>query len=218
MSRRHARSLFAVGAAVVAVMLGVVAVMLGAGAALAATTWTVHPGGSVSITSANLLFRDVKTRSTIMCTSTVASGSFKSGSGLSGTRIGSLTAISFSNCTNPLGVRVRFSLTATGLPWHVNANSYNAANGIVTGGVNHIHINVVSPGCSTMMDGTGATASDGIIKFAYSNSTGKLRPHTIRRDLHFYSVTGCAGLFITGDPINVTATFIVSPKQAITSP
>jgi len=64
-----------------------------------------------------------------------------------------------------------------------------------------------------MMDGTGATAGDGVIKFAYANSTGKLRPHTIRRDLHFYSVTGCAGLFVTGDPISVTGVFIVSPNK-----
>jgi hypothetical protein len=68
------------------------------------------------------------------------------------------------------------------------------------------------------MAGTGATADDGSIKFAYANSTAKLRPRTVRRDLHFYGVMGCAGLFVTGDPIAVTGVFAVSPGQSITSP
>ena len=210
MTRRYARSLVAVPAAVLAVTLGVTA-------ALAATTWTVRPGGPLSLTSGTLTFTDTKTRSNFTCTSSRSSGTLKSGSGLSGTRIGSLTAISFTNCTNPLGIR--FFLMAADLPWHVNFSAYNATTGVAAGSISHIHINVSSPGCGAVIDGTSAVAGDGIVKVSYTNSTAKLKARTTGGNLHFYSVTGCAGLFLSGDPVTVSAaTFTVSPKQAITSP
>jgi hypothetical protein len=45
-----------------------------------------------------------------------------------------------------------------------------------------------------------------------------LKPLATGGNLHFYSVSGCLGLFINGDPVTLSATFTVSPKQAITSP
>jgi hypothetical protein len=210
MTRRCARSLVAVPAAVLAATLGVTA-------ALAATTWTVRPGGPLSLTSGTLTFRDTKTGSDFTCTSSRFSGTLKSGSALSGTRIGSLTAVSFTSCTNPLGVT--FTLTATDLPWHVNFSAYNATTGVAAGSISHIHINVSSPGCGAVIDGTSAEASDGIVKISYTNSTAKLKTRTTGGNLHFYNVAGCLGLFITGDPVTVSAaTFTASPKQAITSP
>jgi len=54
MNMRYARSLIAGSAAVLAAILG-------ATAALAATTWTIKPGGAISSTATNVNFKDTKT-------------------------------------------------------------------------------------------------------------------------------------------------------------
>lgn len=208
-SKRCARILFAIAAAVLAAVLGVTS-------ALAATTWTVRPGGSISLKSATLVLTDAKTHSNIVCASSRLSGRLKSGSGLSGSGIGSITAGSFTTCNNSLGPT--FTLTMTDLPWPVNFTSYNASKGVATGSFSHIQIKVMGPSCAAVIDGTSGTASDGIVKLTYTSSTAKLKPLATGGNLHFYNVSGCYGLLINGDPVTLSATFTVSPKQAITSP
>jgi hypothetical protein len=208
-SRRYAPSLLTIAAAVLAVVLG-------GTNALAATTWTVRPGGSVTLTSRKLVLTDTKTHSNVVCTSSRLRGKFKSGSGLSGTGIGSITAGTFTTCNNALGPT--FTLTATDLPWQVNFASYDASTGVATGSFSHIEIRLAGPSCAAVIDGTSAAASDGIVKFTYTNSTAVLKPLATGGNLHFYNVSGCLGLFLNGDPVTLSATFTVSPKQAITSP
>ena len=60
-------------------------------------------------------------------------------------------------------------------------------------------------------------ATDGTLKFSYSDSTGQLITLT-GGDLHFYDVRGCAGLFNDNDPLTISGAFPLSPKQQITSP
>jgi len=208
---RYARPLIAGSAAILAATLG-------ATAAFAATTWTIKPGGAVSASAPQASFKDTKTGSNQTCDSMTASATLKSGSGLSGSGAGSIPVFTFTHCTNPLGrtPRVTYSVTATGLPWHINFASFG--NGVVTGSISHMRIRLVGPGCSAVIDGTSATASDGHVKFSYSNGTGHLKTLTAGGNLHFYSVMGCAGLFNNGDPMTISANFTVSPKQAITSP
>jgi len=68
-----------------------------------------HEGGST----------DTKTRSNWTCQSVTVTGKLKSGSGLSGSGAGSVSAVTFNTCTNPLGKtppnqpRVTFKITAT---------------------------------------------------------------------------------------------------------
>ena len=214
-SRRYARTLIAACAAVLAATLG-------AATALAATTWTIKPGGVIKATSGTATFRDVKTGSTITCTSLTVDGTLKSGSGLSGTDAGSVSSVAFSECTNPLGpgfvlrIGLVFVLQATRLPWHVNLSSYG--NGVVTGTIGHMRIKAINPGCAVVLDGTSATASNGSVKFSYADSDGKLTVLRAGGTLHVYNVMGCAGLFNNGDPVTLSATLTVSPKQMITSP
>lgn len=207
MSLRHARILFAGCAAVCAATLGV-------STALAATTWTVQPGGAFQARSGTATFKDTTTGNTFTCRSLSASGTLKSGSGLAGPDAGSLSAVGFHTCSEPLGPGL--TLRAADLPWHVNFLSYNG--GAVTGTVSHLRIIVAAPGCNAVLDGTSATASDGLVKFRYTDSTGKLTVLTGGGTLHFYDVSGCAGLFQSGDPATLSATFTLNPKQAITSP
>jgi hypothetical protein len=207
--RRYARSLVAVPAGVLAAILGVTTV-------LAATTWTVRPGGPVSMKSGKFILTDTATRQAPTCQSSALSGTLKGGSGLPGTGIGSITAAGWTNCTSPLGFR--FTLQARSLPWHLNLSSYNATTGVVTGSLGHLRIKLSFPSCTAVIDGTSGTASDGTVKLSYTNSTDRLRLLTTGGNLHFYNVRGCAGLVVTGDPATISATFSVSPKQAITSP
>ena len=211
MSNRYARILAAGCAAVLAATLGVTP-------ALAAATWTIKPGGAITATSGKVTVKDTTTKQTFSCSSSTASGTLKSGSGLPGSRAGSLSAVDFTNCTGPGDSDIRFTLRATDLPWHVNLSSYNAAAGVVTGTVSHIEITLAGAGCSGVIDGTSGTASDGKVKFTYTDSTGRLTLLTTGSDLHWYNVTGCLGIFNDGDGAALGAIFTVSPKQAITSP
>lgn len=207
MSKWHAPTLAAVLAAVLVAITGVTS-------AFAATTWTVRPGGTISLTSGLFTVTDVPTGAMIVCASSSLSGTLPSGSGHPGTGIGSLTAGRIRYCGN-LGM---FTLTAGDLPWHLNFTSYNATARTVTGSISHLHIGVFKPDCHALVDGTSGTAGDGIVRFTYTNSTAKLKALTTGGNLHFYNVQGCAGLFRNSDPATVSATFPVSPKQVITSP
>jgi hypothetical protein len=210
---RYARPLIAGSAALLAAIVG-------ATAAFAATTWTIKPGGAISLAATNVNFKDSATGSIFTCTSVTAKATLKTGSGLPGFGAGSISAVTFGNCTGPLAaVRPRIAvvlpLTAVELPWRLSLNSYSG--GVVTGHIGHMKIRMSGPGCRTVIDGTSQTASDGTLKFTYSDSTGQLTTLT-GGDLHFYDVRGCAGLFNDNDPLTISGAFPLSPKQAITGP
>ena len=202
---RPARILLAASAAALAVGLG-------AGQALAASTWTVTPGGSISASAGPTSMRDGKTHTKFTCSAAALNGTLKSGRGLPGADIGSFASGSFTHCTSPLGFTL--TLTLLDLPWHINFTS--GSSGVIKGTISHIEISVAFPSCTLVIDGTAGGASDGVLDFTYSDVTHKL---TISGgDLHTYKVTGCLGLFINGDPIGVTSTYTISPPQRITSP
>jgi hypothetical protein len=208
-SKQYARSMSAVAAAVLAAILGVTPV-------LAATLWTVRPGGLMSMKSGKFVLKDTTTAQALTCQSSALSGTLKGGSGLPGTGIGSITTVGFTNCTSPLGFR--FTLQARDLPWHLNFSSYNATTGVVTGSLSHLQMKLSFPSCTAVIDGTSGTASDGSVRVSYTNSTGVLQTRTAGGNLHFYNVRGCAGLVVTGDSATISATSTVNPKQTITSP
>ncbi len=213
MSSRYARILAAGGTAVLAVTLA-------AAPALAATTWTIKPGGAITATSSGrFTLKDTRTGTMLPCYSATASGTLMHGSGLPGSGAGSLSAVGVSVCTGPGVSDIRFTLQATDLPWHVNLSSYDAATGVVTGAVSHLQITMSGDGCTAVIDGTSGTPSDGWVKFTYADSTGRLTLLTATGNLHFWNVSaGCLGLVNSGDRARLGAAFTVSPKQAITSP
>ena len=200
-----------------AALAGVLA--LSAGSALAATnaaiaaTWTVKPGGAITAKAGVTTLKDTTTGSVLTCQTSSGKGTLKSGSGLSGTGIGSITALSFSTCTGPLGLT--FTVKTTHFPWHLNAVSFSS--GVTTGTITGIHATLTGPGCSAVVDGTGATANNGKVTAKYSNGTGKLTT-TGAGNLHIYNVSGCAGLIHSGDGSSFKGSYTVSPKQTITSP
>ena len=223
------RILAAGGAAALAVALSVPAA-LGVPAAVAAGTWTVQPGGHIQAGSARFVVADIRTGTMLPCTSSTASGTLKTGAGLPGSRAGSLSAVGISGCDGPGGPprspqpsglprRLVFRVQATGLPWHVNFSSYNAAKGVVRGTLSHLQITGSGAGCTFVVDGTSGTAEDGRVTFRYSNGTGRLKVLTAGGNLHWYDASnGCLGLVNSGDPATLSITYTLSPKQAITSP
>jgi hypothetical protein len=190
---------------------------LAASSATAATgvaaTWTVKPGGAITAKAGKTTLKDTKTGSVLTCQSSSGSGTLKKGSGLSGTGIGSISALSFNTCTGPLGLT--FTVKTTHFPWHLNAVSFSS--GVTTGTITGIHATLTGPSCSAVVDGTGPTADNGKVTAKYSNGTGILST-TGAGNLHVYNVSGCAGLINSGDGASFHGAYTVSPKQTITSP
>jgi hypothetical protein len=128
--------------------------------------------------------------------------------------LGSVTEISFGNCTDSLGQTL--TLTAGGLPWGLNAVSYNSGTGVTTGTVTGIDISVSGSGCSATIDGTSAGADNGQVADTYTNGTGQLNISTSGGNLHVYNVSGRSGLFSNGSAVTLSATFTLNPRQTIT--
>lgn len=184
--------------------------------AATATTWKVSPGGSITLAkSGHFTVQDVTTGHSLTCGHTVGRGRFKSGSGLPGAGIGSITALSLSDCTGPGGP---ITMTLSHLPWTLNADSYDPSitRGLTTGTISGIHATLSRTGCRATVDGTSATADNGRTQIHYHNSLAKLKIRTQDSNLHFYNVHGCGGLIDSGDAVTFSGAYLVSPKQTIT--
>ena len=201
---------------------GTVALVAGLGAtpsfAATAATWTISPGGTVTMTqSGRFTLTDTVTKTLLSC-HTKGTGQFKSGSGLSGSGIGAVTLVSFSNCTGPSGFT--FTMTPGHFPWPLSAVTYNPAitAGTTTGTISGIHATLSGKNCKATVDGTGATANDGTEQIHYHNSLAKLKILTQGSNLHFYNVTGCTGLISSGDAATIASAYHIAPAQTISSP
>jgi hypothetical protein len=187
---------------------------LAAAPALAATTWTVKPGGSVKGTAGTTTVTDVTKKLSVTCTSSVAVGSLKSGSHLAGAGIGTVTSLAFNNCA---GGAVSVKITGK-MP--LNAVSYSAGVSSMT--LTKIHGTfVVSAiaGCSATIDGTGATANNGMVQAKFSNATDTLTVSATGGNLHIYNPTKACGTTIGNkDAVNWTGGYKFANKQTITSP
>jgi hypothetical protein len=198
------------------IMSAAAAAIIGMAAAPAfatAATWTVKPGGATTGKAGTTTVADVTAGQSVTCTSSATKGTFKTGSGLSGAGIGSVTSLTVSGCS-VLGMSI--SVTITGkMP--VNAVSFNSAKKTVGMTLTKIHGSLSASGCSATIDGTGATAHNGKVKATYTDGTGKLKVPAAGGNLHLYNVN-CFGAINNGDSVNFTTTYTLTPKQTITSP
>jgi hypothetical protein len=195
------------------------ALMIGASASsalAAAPTWTVKPGGTVTAKSGTVTLIDAKTKQKLTCHSSTVKTTLEKGSHLSGTGLGSITAVSFSSCAGPFSII--FNVKSSHLPWKLNAVSYNRSTGTTTGTITGIHATLSGTACSAAVDGTGATKDNGMVRATYSNKTHKLTVLPTGNNLHIYDVKGCLGLINNGDGSSFTAAYAVSGMQIVTSP
>lgn len=198
------------GAALLTLASAGLAVGLSATSALAATTWSVSPGGSISGSAGTTKVTDTTSGLTVTCTSSTLAGSLKSGSGLAGKGLGTVTSLNFNNCTVD---GLTLSLSSGTVAWKLNAASYSS--GVTHGTISGIHFVISSSACSAVIDGTGGSAHNGKVKITYTNSTGKLKVLAKGDNLHVYNVNGCLGAISNGDAGTITSTYTVSPKQTI---
>lgn len=177
-------------------------------------TWTVQPGGKFSGKSGTVNITDTSTGTVITCKTSALTGTLQTGSGLTGTGLGSVTGLSLSGCAGPAGLA--FTETSNALPWALNAASYTG--GVTSGMITGIDATLTSSGCSATLDGTAAGADNGQVGITYSNSSGQLAVLATGGNLTFSAISGCLGLISNGDAATASATYTLSPKQKITSP
>jgi len=198
--------------------------LLGSGgpAALAATatTWSVTPGRSFSGSSSKVTFTDTATGSELVCSSSSISGQLRSGSGLAGTHIASITAFSFGpafSCTIGGGLE-DFTLTAGyDFPYYLDAGSYDAANGETTATVTGFVAALTGNTCNAAIWGRAFTTPDAVIG-KYTNNTHKLKIITSGSTLHPYHLNPDCAVFLmwnNGDPVTMSGTYTITPAQAI---
>ena len=211
MSKRLTWTLLAGPAAALAAVLGTTA-------ATAATTWTVRPGGAVTAKSGQLVIRNANTTSQVECASSTIKAALKSGTGLPGAGIGSISSFTIATCLGPLSIM--FTMTLSHLPYALGATSYNASTGTTTAKITGIHGNFTGPGCSYVLDGTGASMDNGSTVVSYVNATHKLRFLPFGGNLHVYKLAGCGflGGIHNNDHMTLSAAGTVTPAQTITSP
>jgi hypothetical protein len=156
---------------------------------------------------------DTTAKQSVTCTSSVAKGTLKTGSGLAGAGLGTIASLAFKGCTI-LGQTVAATITGK-MP--LNGVSYNATTKTASMTITKIHgtISVASLGCSATVDGTAAAAHNGMVKATYSNGTGTLKV-LASGNLHLYNNT--CPVISSGDAVNFTGSYKFTPKQTITSP
>jgi hypothetical protein len=178
-----------------------------------AATWTVKPGGATTGTAGKTVITDKTAAQSVTCTSSTAKGTLKHGSGLAGAGLGTVASLAFKGCTI-LGMTV--SVTITGkMP--LNGISYNATTKVASMTITKIHgsFAVSSLSCSATIDGTSATAHNGMVKATFSNGTDTLKV-LASGNLHLYNNT--CPVISSGDAVNFTGSYKFAPKQVITSP
>jgi len=192
----------------------VAAVAFAAAPANAAGTWTVSGGGTFTGTSTNSTLTDTSTGTQLKCTSSTATGSATNGTGLSGTNIGTISNVTWSNCSGPLGIK--FNVTADGLPWHLNAVSYSG--GVTTGTLTGVKAHIGGFGCTASFAGATSTTT-ATLDVKYNNSTHVLSVLGTG-NLHAYGVSGtCLGLINNNDPASYKGDYTLSPATlSLTSP
>ena len=79
----------------------------------------------------------------------------------------------------------------------------------------HGSFSVSSLGCSATIDGTGATAHNGMVKATFSNTANTLKV-LASGNLHLYNNT--CPVINSGDSVNFIGSYKLTLKQTITSP
>lgn len=167
-----------------------------------------------STTAAELI--DSTTGTTITCSGVVGSSfAFTRGMGLHGA-LAKVAGVQFGACALP--DRTAVTVTANNA-WNMVGESFNYRMnlGVTSGHLARIDISISSSGCSGVLDGTAAGARNGSANYQYYNNPGYLIGRS-GGNLHIYSVSGCTGLFNTGDTFNLSYTMALGASIFISRP
>jgi hypothetical protein len=188
-----------------------VALALSATSANAATgTWSVSPGGAISGAAGTTTLTDTTSGLAISCKTSTLTGTLKSGTGLAGASIGTVTNVAFNNCSVD---GLTLSISSGAVKWPLNAVSYKSPT--TTGTITKIHVSISSSECSAVIDGTSGSANNGKVKITYNNTTHKLAILPKGGNLHVWDVNGCLGAVSNGDAGTIKSSYAVTPAQTI---
>jgi hypothetical protein len=165
--------------------------LLGAAPASAAT-WTVGPGGTITIAGGPLTVHGANGTVLLRCQFWATGGSFVAGTGLPGTAVGTIAPGSFQygNCSGQIMISIGYN-------WTIDATSYRSDWNWTFGNVN-VRISTFSPLCPTGIRPT--------TPFIYYNSTGELWSQVVG------PVTDATDCFVT------LGRSVINPRQTMTSP
>jgi hypothetical protein len=190
-------------------------VAMSAGPAMASTTLTVKVTGGGSYTASSSSTKLSDNGVSVTCKSSKASGTISSAThkGASPVKVGTVTKLSFSKCTGPLGA---VTTKVEGLPYTMSVDSKTTSKGQTDGIISGAKVAVSMTACSFMV--TGSTPG------YYTNSTHKLSVTSKlptkglnTGKLTVSDVKGCAGLVKNGNHPSYVSTYTVSRKIVIKS-
>ncbi|WBB58761.1 hypothetical protein O7599_24495 [Streptomyces sp. WMMC500] len=180
--------------------------------ATAQATWTVSPGGPFTAHSGNTQLE--VPNALLLCTDSDAVGTLKSGSGLDGAGIGSITNLTFTNCSV---AGVVFDVdTSVALPWELNVTGVDPANpDRVLGSISGIIAKISDPDgiCTATFAGPAGPTDEGEVTGYFDNATSQLVVQDGDLTAH---EADCLGIINDGDHAAFTGTYDVSPDQTIT--
>lgn len=199
-----------------------------AGPAQAATTFTISPGGAWSGNGSGGGIRDAVSNQTTSCSGVTMAGSFKSGRGLSGTNIGTLTRMVLTGCVVH-GVAATITVhTSAANPAPLSlTGEFPAGSGIFTGQATNVSLTLDDAnGCHADVGAkTINGGGPGVAGFSYNSTNGQLAFAAGTHGLFVQSATPqCnAGVYHglavqPGERIDLNAAAIISPAQRISSP
>jgi hypothetical protein len=219
---KHRTGLLAIPAFVVA------AAAFAAAPALAATTFTVSPGGAWSGSGSGGGIRDAVSNQVTRCSGSALAGSFKSGRGLSGTNIGALTSIALTGC-QVHGVAVTITVhTSAANPAPMSLTGvWPPGSATFTGQATNISLTLDDAnGCHAEVGAkTINGGGPGVAGFTYNSTDAQLSFAAGTHGLFVQSATPqCnAGVYHglavqQGERIDLNAAAVISPAQTISSP
>ncbi|MEU0368750.1 hypothetical protein ABZ070_00525 [Streptomyces sp. NPDC006283] len=163
-------------------------------------TWTVTPGGSFTAVAENPTL--TVPAATLDCASSHASGSLATGSGNPGEGIGTITTLTFEDCSV---IGITFDVTTKSFPWSLDATAVSSVPNAIDGSITGVDASISGSGC--VADFTGAVTGH------YKNDTKEL---VINGGSLVASNADCLGLINDGDEALYEAVYAVSGGHTIT--
>ncbi|MFJ8824801.1 hypothetical protein ACIREE_23835 [Streptomyces sp. NPDC102467] len=199
--RRFARNT-AIAAAALASAFGL---SISSASAGALATYTVTPGGAFTANATNP--KMTVGSAVLTCASSQAKGTLKSGSGLAGAQLGSITSLTFSTC-KVAGIPFTVTTTAsTATPFYVNATGTTANH--IDGNISNISATITGVGCNATFAGTTNGWYENTTKTLHVTGGGSLAAQ---------AGASCLGLFTAGSHADFVANYVMTAQQTITSP
>jgi hypothetical protein len=163
-------------------------------------TWTVTPGGAFTAVATNPTL--TVPAAALECASSHAGGSLATGVGNPGANIGTITSLTFEDCSV---IGIPFDVTTGSFPWSLNVDGVSSVPNAVDGSITGVDASISGSGCTADFAGS--------VTGHYKNDTKQL---VINSGTLVASNADCLGLINDGDEALYEAVYEVSGGHTIT--